>query len=654
MTSFSSSLSEGRLICHACLEVLTDPIPTSCGHNFCNICIEACWESGQLYICSICKKAFESKPEMKINVAFKKVVDSYKVLQHQTKPFHQIECNVCSANKLWAVKSCSQCVTSYYCETHLDNHKTAPRLIKHKLIDPVENLEDYICNKHQKPLEMFCRDHQTSLCLVCTETEHKTHNAVPIKEESGQKRIQLERTQAEIKVMIQDRCNRIKEIKNLANTTEKNKANKVELFTDLIRSIERCRDELLEVMEQKQKAGETQAEEFIRDLEQEISELKKRNTELEQLSHTEDHLHLLQVYSSVCSPPEVKTWMNININTGLLNTEFLDEALTCLQEKVNKDLKKIHEITQPSLIRGFNFVPPTSQTSANRIFEFGRTNTDCVSSHPSRVPKSSSAMEKKDKTITVRTQQGIPTEILDAKTSNVQTEGKIYFTLGKTDCSTHSTTRAGKMNKQEKVSQFSEGSPVADLSTIQKLYAVIVILDPNTAYPRLKLSKNRKQVSYGESWRDVPNNPERFDSSACVLGNDGYSCGRFYFEVQVGDKTEWDLGMARGSIHRKGKITVCPEKGFWCIWLRNGCEYVANESRPVSISLKDKPQKVGVFVDYEEGLVSFYNVGTKALIYTFTGQSFTEKIYPFFSPCNKRRDENTMPLIISTTSLCNY
>ncbi|XP_067257755.1 nuclear factor 7, ovary-like [Chanodichthys erythropterus] len=203
---------------------------------------------------------------------------------------------------------------------------------------------------------------------------------------------------------------------------------------------------------------------------------------------------------------------------------------------------------------------------------------------------------------------------------------------------------------QVKVSRFGAGtSPLSDLSSIQKLYEVYVILDPNTAYPKLILSKDRKQVSYGGTWTDVPNNPERFDSSACVLGKDGFSCGRFYFEVQVSDKTEWDLGMATESIRRKGKIRVCPEDGFWCIWLRNGCEYMANESRPLSLSLIDKPQKVGLFVDYEEGLVSFYNVETKALIYSFTGLSFTERIYPFFSPCNKRVGQNKSGRFVQMT-----
>ncbi|XP_039515327.1 E3 ubiquitin/ISG15 ligase TRIM25-like isoform X2 [Pimephales promelas] len=654
MTSFSSSLSvSGELLqCNICLEVLTDPVTTSCGHNFCSICIKAFWESGQLFLCPLCKEDFESKPELKINAAFKKVVDRFKVhqqpekLQHQTKHLQQISCDVCPENTQTAVKSCLNCVTSF-CETHLDHHKKAPRLARHKLINPVENLEDYICRKHDKPLEMFCRDDQTYLCLFCTETEHKTHNAVPIEEESGYRKIQLEKTQAEIKVMIQDRQKKIEEIKNIAeshkSTTERNKANKVELFTALIHCIERCQSEVLEGMEQKQKTEEKQAEEFIKELEQEITELKKRDTDLEQLSHTEDHLHLLQVYSSMCSHPEVKTWTNININTDLLNTEYLEKALTCLKEKVNKELEIVHEISKH--YGGFNFIQAKSPPSANNIFVFGSTDTESVSSLPSLIPKSSSKIKKKNATVTLRTQQGTLTEISKMKTSKVQTEGKIYFTLGKaTDCGTPSTKTVEMINKQVSVSTST--SPLLELSSIQKLYAVDVILDPNTAYPKLILSKDGKQVSHGGSWTDVPNNPERFDSSACVLGKDGFSCGRFYFEVQVSDKTEWDLGMARESVRRKGKIRVCPENGLWCIWLRNGSEYMANESCPVSLFMKDKPQKVGLFVDYEEGLVSFYNVDTKALIYSFTGQSFTEKIYPFFSPCNKRGDVNSKPLII--------
>ncbi len=132
-----------------------------------------------------------SYPLLKINTASLEVANHMKMQENQNKS--NVLCEACHENqKLSAVKSCLQCVTSF-CETHLENHKTAARLIKHKLIDPVDNLEDYICEKHDKPLEMFCRDDQTCLCLFCTETEHKTHNAVPIEEESGHKRVRPEK-----------------------------------------------------------------------------------------------------------------------------------------------------------------------------------------------------------------------------------------------------------------------------------------------------------------------------------------------------------------------------------------------------------------------------------------------------------------------------
>ncbi|KAJ4945052.1 hypothetical protein JOQ06_013591 [Pogonophryne albipinna] len=126
-----------------------------------------------------------------------------------------------------------------------------------------------------------------------------------------------------------------------------------------------------------------------------------------------------------------------------------------------------------------------------------------------------------------------------------------------------------------------------------------------------------------------------------------FSSGRFYFEVQVKGKTEWDLGVVGESINRKGDISPSPEDGYWTIWLRKGIKYEARDAPSVLLSLKSQPQKVGVFVDYEEGLVSFYDVDAAALIYSFTRWSFDEKLFPFFSPGLKYGRKNAAPLIIS-------
>ncbi|XP_053193909.1 E3 ubiquitin-protein ligase TRIM21-like [Scomber japonicus] len=185
----------------------------------------------------------------------------------------------------------------------------------------------------------------------------------------------------------------------------------------------------------------------------------------------------------------------------------------------------------------------------------------------------------------------------------------------------------------------------AELKRVQQ-YAVDVTLDPDTAHPNLILSADGKQVHHGDVMKNLPDNPERFSKNPCVLGNQSLSSGRFYFEVQVKEKTKWDLGVARESINRKQRISLSPQDGYWTIWLRNGNEYSANSGPAVRLSLKSPPQKVGVFVDYEEGLVSFYDVDAAALIYSFTGCSFTEKLYPYFSPCNNDGGTNSTPLII--------
>uniref|UniRef100_I3JJL7 B30.2/SPRY domain-containing protein n=1 Tax=Oreochromis niloticus TaxID=8128 RepID=I3JJL7_ORENI len=156
------------------------------------------------------------------------------------------------------------------------------------------------------------------------------------------------------------------------------------------------------------------------------------------------------------------------------------------------------------------------------------------------------------------------------------------------------------------------------LKSIQQ-YAMNVTLDPDTANSWLVLSNDGKQVYPSNVKKTLPDTLERFSPCIMVLGKQSFSSGRFYFEVQVKGKTEWDLGVTTESVKRKGQLILCPQNGFWTLWLRNGNEYRALIGSPLTLSLQSGPEKVGVFVDYEEGLVSFYDVDAGTLIYSFTG-----------------------------------
>ena len=170
----------------------------------------------------------------------------------------------------------------------------------------------------------------------------------------------------------------------------------------------------------------------------------------------------------------------------------------------------------------------------------------------------------------------------------------------------------------------------AELKRVQQ-YEVDVTLDPDTAQPRLILSEDGKQVHDGGVWKKLPDNPKRFTQCPCVLTRQSFSSGRFYFEVQVKDKTVWCLGVARESIDRKGGSRVTPENGYWAL-LYNKVGLVFSDNPDVRLPLRAELQKVGVFVDYDEGLVSFYDVEARVHLYSATGCTFSEPLYPFLYP----------------------
>ncbi|XP_058867821.1 nuclear factor 7, ovary-like [Acipenser ruthenus] len=168
--------------------------------------------------------------------------------------------------------------------------------------------------------------------------------------------------------------------------------------------------------------------------------------------------------------------------------------------------------------------------------------------------------------------------------------------------------------------------------------SVDVTLDPDTAHPWLILSAEGKRVRLGETRQSLPDTPERFDLVLCVLGREGYTSERRYWQVQVGGNTGWRLGISRESAERKGGFSMTPQQGYWTVeWSGYGFTALTDPETPLPRSLK--PQKLGVYLDYEEGQLSFYNVETRSHIYTFTDMEFNpnEKLYPFFCTW----DENT-------------
>ncbi|XP_071773674.2 E3 ubiquitin-protein ligase TRIM21 [Centroberyx gerrardi] len=609
MSLSTAFLSEDQFTCSICLDVFTNPVSTPCGHSFCQACISSYWDGGgggaKCYLCPLCKESFRKRPELHVNRTLKEITEQFKQMadtevgtggmggggggggeEPNSHPHHHHHPPLPSGPRpgempgsLFAeMKTRFQQLPtsgmppttfphpnaphpqrptqtnahphpSHEAQTHEHHDPPIPYSPsrRYTLSGPAESSPNLpLCPAHLRGLEFFCRTDQTCICSVCVETaEHRGHSVIPAKREWHIKKSQLGITEVELKDLISERERKVEEIQNslwdIQAAAERETEGSVCVFSKLVSSVERCQAEVLEVIEMARRAAEHRAQSLVRELEQEIAELKKRSTSLNQLAQSEDYILFLKTFPGLSSTPQTRDWSNARVVSELTSGVVL-RTVTQMMERFQEDLRKLPEICQQS----------PSEQSVSR-------------SNP-------------------------------------------------------------------KVRRVQE-------------YAADITLDPNTAHPRLNISVDGKQVCCGDRYQPVPDNPERFDRVVCVLGREGFSSGRHYWEVEVGGKTDWDLGVASQSINRKGKITVSPAHGYWFLSLRDRTDFAFRTEPSTNLGLNLRPSRVGIYVDCDKGLVSFYNVEARVLIYTFM-DSFPDTILPFFSPCTNKSGRNEAPLII--------
>ncbi|XP_041819641.1 E3 ubiquitin/ISG15 ligase TRIM25-like [Chelmon rostratus] len=336
MAAASGLLSEDKFLCPVCLDVFTEPVSTPCGHNFCSECIQKYWDSSDICQCPLCKKRFSTRPDLQVNTVLSELAAEFKMLVQvkasspdpQLPETADVLCDICSEVKEKAVQSCLMCLASF-CEVHLEPHQRVAGFKSHILFDPVKNLDDRMCKTHNKITELYCRTDQDCICVLCFKTNHKGHDVVPLEEEYEELMAIKDAAMANIQSMIQCQSEKIAEIEKSVDEARMAKAASVQVFKDLIRSIQRSQAELVEAIEERYRTIKQTAEGFLTDLKMEVAELKGRSSQLEQLSQSVDHHHFLQSFPTLCFPVN-KDWTDIGVHSGL-SFEAVRDAMTQLK-----------------------------------------------------------------------------------------------------------------------------------------------------------------------------------------------------------------------------------------------------------------------------------------------------------------------------------
>ncbi|XP_066514760.1 tripartite motif-containing protein 16-like [Hoplias malabaricus] len=359
MAEASVLLDQDQLVCSVCLDFLKEPVTIPCGHSFCMVCINDCWDQEDqtgVYSCPQCRETLTLRPVLRRNNFIAEILEKLKKTPLQMTPPAgpgDVKCDFCTGRKLKAVQSCLVCLVSL-CEAHLKPHREVPALRKHKLVKASSQLQENVCSQHDKLMEIYCRTDHSCICYLCTMHEHKGHDTVAaVAERTHRQSEALVRFQK----FLQAKEEKLLELKNGVETLKSCAQTAVEdsgrMFTELTESIGRRCSEVKELIRAQEKTELIQTEELIQQLETEISDLKRRRAELEQLSHSEDHIQFLQGSQSLCDFPEneesSKTMLRQNLSFN----------------KVNKTLCDLKERVEQICSEEFSKIPP--QTAAVRL-----------------------------------------------------------------------------------------------------------------------------------------------------------------------------------------------------------------------------------------------------------------------------------------------
>ncbi|KAM4581062.1 tripartite motif-containing protein 16-like [Odontesthes bonariensis] len=338
--------------CSICLDLLKDPVAIPCGHSYCRSCVKAHWDGEDqkgIHSCPQCRETFIPRPVLGKNTMLADLVEQLKKTGLRAAPAdhcyagaEDVACDVCSGRKLKATKSCLSCLASY-CEEHLQPHYDSAPFRKHKLVEPSKKLQENICSDHGEVMKMFCRTDQKCICYLCSVEEHKGHDTVSAAAERTERQRELEGSRQQIQQRIQDAEKDVKllqqQLEAIHRSADKTEEHSQKIFSQLIRLLQKRSSDVKQQIRSQQEAEGSRVKELQEKLEQEITELKRKDAELQQLSHTEDHSQFLHSWPSVAALRGATHSSSIQIRP-LRHFEDVTAAVSELRDKLQDILRE--------------------------------------------------------------------------------------------------------------------------------------------------------------------------------------------------------------------------------------------------------------------------------------------------------------------------
>ncbi|XP_061908145.1 tripartite motif-containing protein 16 isoform X1 [Entelurus aequoreus] len=366
--------TEEQFNCPVCLDLPNDPVTIPCGHSYCMGCIKDYWSKDEpkgIYSCPQCRQTFCPQPSLSRNTMLAEAVEQLRkgtprsevyqsmrgaVKSKKNLPSSAVQCDLCKGEQRAAVKTCLVCMSSY-CENHLKQHQTNKALKDHELIAPTGNLAEKICTQHKYLQEFFCRQCKVFICWLCTTNQHKGHQSVSTKAERIEKQNVLSEMLTENQQKLKYRQQELKDMKKMMDGMKRSAgrvhSDSEKVLQELQQSLERLQELLEEVLDEVGREKMEKAQEVTDNLEAEIRELKKRDTQMKDLSQCEDHIYYLQMYETMCSPLESGDLPPVQVNQEA-SFEPVRDAILDLRDQVeelcNLELSKItKKVTETTL-----------------------------------------------------------------------------------------------------------------------------------------------------------------------------------------------------------------------------------------------------------------------------------------------------------------